>query len=167
MYRHVHIIKTIVVFVLTIFKADELAMDKGAIDLRLSDAKAGRALMAFPTLWRTYIVIERQSALVKFAISTRLAAEMQRIEKCLSNNLTLPVFQLVITYCTANQILVNNKWHMMCFANPTVWRISPESIVVETYRSACDWRSEPIGGCWDEKEWGVGKLDHGVYVVVE
>lgn len=42
--------KTMVIFVLTIFKADELAMDKGAIDLRLSDAKAGRALMAFPTL---------------------------------------------------------------------------------------------------------------------
>jgi len=33
-----------------ICKADELAMDKGAIDLRLSDAKAGRELMTFPTL---------------------------------------------------------------------------------------------------------------------
>lgn len=35
---------------LTILMAEDFAMDKGAIERRLSDAKEGRELMAFPTL---------------------------------------------------------------------------------------------------------------------
>ena len=45
---------------LTIFIADDFAMDKGVTDLRLSDAKVlGRELMAFPTLCRTYTIFRK------------------------------------------------------------------------------------------------------------
>ena len=49
--------QTIITEKLTIFIADDFAIDKGVTDLRLSDAKVlGRELMAFPTLCRTYTI---------------------------------------------------------------------------------------------------------------
>jgi len=58
--------QTIITEKLTIFIADDFAMDKGVTDLRLSDAKAlGRELMAFPTLCRTYTVFRKSERLDK------------------------------------------------------------------------------------------------------